>query len=497
MSRYANFGFSLLSFVCLHCAPGAFIERVGADGGDADIYAGDASAAGGDGDAGGDGAAGGNGGTGGDGAAGGDGGAGGDSATGPDVGAGDDPVCNVVDPSEYELNTSVGGGGSNPETSAHFAVFGAADPETVLNFMEAAHQCFVHDWCWRTTGLSHRSDEGPYYKLNIFSRNDLSAGGYMGYDEGAGLAYLLLHSNLVSTPSVTVHEYGHALTLTEYEWVDQTNTGLWWETVAQFVADSFLTSPYCRDARSDYGIAEGESIIDLNQVIGNSHWTICNNANQYQNWPFLTYLTNNPDNYPGLGKMVVPDLFRNHKRNNETPLHVLERLSAPVAVQTILGRYWARMAYLDIESPSAQETFFASRSRLSFENLASVGGDSYEVRQERRPRYGGANIIPLEVTGDGVVSVTVTNLGNGRSESGFTATLSVLSDDRSVRYVDLPDGSGNATIKSGEEASLVVVNTPDTLYQYNPAEVGSQESSAPASIGLNYSVEISGAAPAQ
>jgi hypothetical protein len=57
----------------------------------------------------------------------------------------------------------------------------------------------------------------------------------------------------------------------------------------------------------------------------------------------------------------VANLFRNHAGNNETPLHALERLAAPVTVQTILGRYWARMAYLDIEHPIAQQEFMGAR----------------------------------------------------------------------------------------------------------------------------------------
>jgi hypothetical protein len=114
----------------------------------------------------------------------------------------------------------------------------------------------------------------------------------------------------------------------------------------------------------------------------------------------------------------------------------------------------------------------------------------------REPRYGGANIIPLTITGDGNVSVQVTNLGNGLSDSNFTATLSIRSDTGSVRYVDPPGGTGQATIAGNEEASLVVVNTPDTLYMYDPQTVGAEPSSAPENTGLDYQVQITGAAPA-
>ncbi len=193
---------------------------------------------------------------------------------------------------------------------------------------------------------------------------------------------------------------------------------------------------------------------------------------------------------------TLPEMWRTHKGNNETPLHQLERMAAPVTVQTILGRYWARMAYLDIGDKKAQEKFFKTRGSLNFNNLDSAGNQTYRVKAARKPRYGGANIIPLKVNGDGEVSVQVTNLGNGLSESNFTATLSIRSNSGSVRYVDLPDGSGNATVGSGEEASLVVANTPDKLYMYNPSNVGGTiGSSSPAATGLNYEVKITGATP--
>jgi hypothetical protein len=149
------------------------------------------------------------------------------------------------------------------------------------------------------------------------------------------------------------------------------------------------------------------------------------------------------------------------------------------------------MAYLDIGHPPARNAFFARRGSLNFSNLDSIGNQTYQVKANRRPQYGGANIIPLNGTGN--VSIQVTNLGNGRSESNFTATLSIRAGDGAVRYVDLPNGAGQATIGGNEEASLVVVNTPNMLYQYDAFRT---ESSSPEAAGLNYQVQITGAVPA-
>ena len=363
--------------------------------------------------------------------------------------------------------------------------------DTTLNHVEAAYTCFVEDWCFRSTGLVVQKNDSPYYKTNIYATGSLgSAAGLTQLDYAAGLPYVQVISSQMALPRVTVHEWGHAVTISEYNWVDQKRTGAWWETVANWFADTYMTSPYCEAARTKYGVTAGDTLIDLDRVIGQSYLLIVRTQNYYEAWPFLTYLTMNPDNYAGLGKNAVQDLMRKHTRMNETPLHVLQTMVNPVTVQAVLGRYWARMAYLDIGHPKAQAAFFAARSSLTFANLDSMGNQTYQVKSARAPQYGGSNIIPLN--GTGTLGVQVKNLGNGLPESNFTATLSIRAMDGATRYVELPNGMGQATVAGNEEASLVVANTPDMLYQYDAfATTGS----SPESAGLHYQVQLTGATP--
>jgi Family of unknown function (DUF6055) len=403
----------------------------------------------------------------------------------------DNPVCDPPpDPSTYRLNT-VGGGGSPVTESDHFRIFGSGDSAGGLKLLEAAHQCFVVDWCWRSPGLSITRNKDVYNKFNVNIVADLGANtaGNQGYDGNEGLAFLNVVPAWVADSRVIVHEFGHAMTLSatpEGGWIYQTRTGAWWETVANWVADTFRTSPYCQSARDKSGVGAADTMINIDKVVNNSHLLIVSTQNYYDAWPFLTYLTHNPDHYPGLGRMVLPDLFKNHQRNNETPLHVLERLAAPVSVQQILGRYWARMAYLDIGHPKAQQAFLRAKATLNQANVDSLGNGTWRVKAARQPQYGGASIIPLK--GSGQVTIKVTNLGNGLGESDFRATLSVRNTATgAVRYIDLPDGAGEGTVAAGEEASLVVANTPTTLYQYDAFNAG-----APETTGLNWQVQLSG-----
>lgn len=390
----------------------------------------------------------------------------------------------------YGGNNMTGGDGNIASASQR-------DLDLALAHLESAYDYFVTDWGFRSPSLSVHSDNGPYYKMNVYPTTTLNAGGAMGYDARAGLSFLEIHEGLLANQGVTVHEFGHSLTLTEYNWVDQGRTGAWWETVANWVTDTYQMSPAYERVRQQFSLPASNTIINLDTTIGRSYLTIVHSDNRYEAWPFLTYLTNNPDYYPGLGKMAIPDLIRNHPRNNETPLHVLNRIASPVSAQTILGRYWARMAYLDIGHPLAQQAFFNRRNNSTFRNsafanLEAVGNQTYRVRGGKQPMYGGANISPLTVTGN-QIGVQITNLGNGLSDSNFTATLAIRSNGGSIRYVVLENGAGQIPVASNEEVSLVMVNTPDTLYQYNAFE---STASSPDVIGLNYEVQITGAMPA-
>jgi len=250
------------------------------------------------------------------------------------------------------------------------------------------------------------------------------------------------------------------------------------------VADTYMTAPFCEKARSKYGQKEGRTIIELGKVLGSSYQVIVDgtrgSGNQYQAWPIFSYITYNPDKYPSLGFTAMRDMFRKYKiGSNETPLHALQRVAAPTPVQTVIGRYWARMAYVDIGHKQAKEQFSRIKGRINYGNVDSKGNGVYQVKEARAPRYMGASIIPLK--GKGKVTVKVTAQGE------FTATAAIKSGS-AVKYVDLTDGSGSFDVASGEEASLVVANTPKTLLSYDAFRI-------PPAVnkGLVFQVQLTGA----
>ncbi|KAK6536344.1 hypothetical protein TWF281_000583 [Arthrobotrys megalospora] len=400
------------------------------------------------------------------------------------------------EPATFTANPNIGPGGSNFRDSPHFRVYGATSTsaaDSALNMLEAAYSCFVGTLGWRSPGLSYNdnTDSGPWTKINIYSVSSLpGAAGVMHADFATGMAWLEVVHQYLTIPGVTVHEFGHGMHYHEKTWVDQGRTGAWWETVANFVADTFKTSPLCASARSQYGQSTTATEIDLNKVIGDSFQVIVdgsqNTGNYYEAWPFLSYLTYNPDGYSGLGTNALRNLFRQYAKNsNETPLHTLARVSN-AGVATIIGRYWARMAYADIGHPTAGQVFLNQRSRFNYANLDSQGNNVYKPKSARRPQYMGANIVPLKKSGAVTINVSVSG-----ASLPYTATLSIRNTSSgATRYITLSSGSASASVASNEEATFVIANTPANPILYDAFSLSSEVKN-----GLDYSVTITGATP--
>ncbi|EEY18611.1 conserved hypothetical protein [Verticillium alfalfae VaMs.102] len=375
-------------------------------------------------------------------------------------------------PATFTANPDVGPGGSTFKDSAHFRVYGNANAaDEALAMLEGAFSCFVETLNFRSTGLSYNpgSDDGPYYKTNIYSVPALGGGaaGVMHSDPERGLGYVEVLHNFLTNPGVTIHEYGHALHYHQRTWVHQSRTGAWWETFATGSPNTYKTSELCADAR----IQNGQSL-RRRRSISKDHRRLLPSScrrhrrlrNYYEAWPSSptsrTTLTKNSD---------------------ETPLHTLGRVSTNTPVSAIVGRYWARMPYVDIGHPSAQEVFLAQRRSLNYANVDASGTNRYTVKAARAPKYMGANIIPLTTSGAGTVSVNISATG------AYTATLVVYSGSAGTRYV-VVDGYRLCGREAGEEVSLVIANTPEDLVLFDPFKLSSEVSQ-----GLSYSFTVTGA----
>lgn len=395
----------------------------------------------------------------------------------------------TAEPAEYTAYGNIGPGGSVFLDSPHFRVYGnsGAEAQNALGKLEAAFECFVRGLNFRSSGLSFNSDNdaGPWTKTNIYSVAQLpGAAGVMHSDATTGMGYVEVQQDYLTTADVTVHEWGHALHYHQRTWVDQTRTGAWWEMFANWVADTYQTSDNCAAAREKHGQPTEDTLIDLPKVIGDSFQVIvdgtASTGNYYQSWPFLTYLTNNPDDFPNLGENSLRQMMVQYAADsNETPLHTLQRVAGSTPVAEIVGRYWARMAFVDIGHPSAGQVFATVKGQINYENVQASSAGSYAVIAARAPQYMGANIIPLATSG-GTVSAQIT------ADAAYTATLAVSSAS-GVSYT-IVKGSGSVEVATGDEVSLVVANTPAELVLYDAFSLSGEVTK-----GLDYSFTLSGA----
>ncbi|ERS96691.1 hypothetical protein HMPREF1624_06900 [Sporothrix schenckii ATCC 58251] len=416
-------------------------------------------------------------------------------------------------PAEFTASPKTGPGGTAFRDYPHVRIYNAPNAsiaDASARMLESAYSCFVDNLGWRSTGLSfnQKTDGGPWYKLNVYRVDDLpGAAANTGTDGGTGLSFLNVVTKYLTVPSITVHEFGHALTYAARVWINQTKTGAWWETVAQFVADTFITSDVCRAARTAYAQADdGPTMMDLKKVLGDAFQAIVDGtrspakgeptANYYQAWPLFVYLFYNPDDHAPLrNHAVFPGVWTQYAANSdETPLHVLARiLAAPgsTSIQALVGRYWARMAFVDIGHPSAHALYLAQRKSISYAVLDSMAAGhtgAYRVKAARQPRYMGASIVPLKAAGT-TVSVNIT------ASAPYTATLVTRRPTASGRssncsYTDVLHGTAQITVSAGDELALVVANTPDQLLSYDPFNMP-----AAANRGLDYQVQLTGATP--
>lgn len=255
--------------------------------------------------------------------------------------------------------------------------------------------------------------------------------------------------------------------------------------MANWFADTYMTSDLCAAARKRGNQPTGQTIIRLDVVISRSHQVLVdgtpNSGNYYESWPFMTYFTNNPDEIEGLGQFALRNMFRRFKRgSNETPLHALSYITT-TPVRDIVGKYWARMAFMDIGHAQAKSLFEKSRARLNYANLDGANG-SYKPKAARKAKYFGANIIPLKVEG-GNVDVKIT------AAKPFIATLAIRKGGV-VKYVECPDGACTSSVGAGEEAMLTIVNAPKELAMYDGFKI-----SGAVAEGLDYELKLTGAKP--
>ncbi|MCM1227657.1 MAG: DUF6055 domain-containing protein [Clostridium sp.] len=316
----------------------------------------------------------------------------------------------------------------------------------------------------QSTNLSLR--DGKEYKTNIYISGTGLEGmeddwAYMSYDSG-GYAYMFccVDSMQYDPPSwVLPHEFGHVVTAHQLGWNTNKYSYAWWEAMGNWYREQYLYSDYSTD---DTG--HGTDFFET--YLKNSSLTFPCGRDYYAAWPFLQYLTENPDNMDGYGSSFVKTMLQ-EGQVDEYPFDMVERL-APADLKDTLGNFAKHIAGLDFANGGAY------RARLNellesgcwnwqqiYTMLEPVAGEenAYKVPTERAPQHAGLNVVPLEIKG-GSISV---ELNGNSAEDNWRACIVQQMPDGSCVYSDLFKNGETMTVnaQSGASAYLTVIATPD------------------------------------
>lgn len=317
--------------------------------------------------------------------------------------------------------------------------------------------------------------DGNHYKTNLYISGTGLSGmtddwAYMSYDN-QGYAYLFccVGAMQANPPSwVLPHEFGHAVTAHQLGWNSNKFSNAWWESMGNWFREQWLYAVsekygFTNDQYQGYGTDFFETYLK------NMCFTSPLGRDYYAAWPFLQYLTENPDHLDGYGQYFMRTLLQGGQ-TDEYPYAMIERL-ADAPLNDTLGHYAKRMATLDFAHQDAYRKrldLLLSQGEWNWQQIYTmlelVDGttNTYAVPTERAPQEAGVNVCPLEITGD-----TITVTFNGMSDligADWRACIVIEDANRQSYYSDLfADGetASLAVPANATAAYLTVAATPD------------------------------------
>ncbi len=315
----------------------------------------------------------------------------------------------------------------------------------------------------QSTNVSLR--DGKNYKTNIYISGTGLSGmeddwAYMSYDKD-GFAYMFCcpDSMQYDPPSwVLPHEFGHVVTAHQLGWNDNKYSYAWWEAMGNWFREQYF---YNSDMNGSTDFFE--------TYLKNMQFTFPLGRDFYAAWPFLQYLTENPDELEGYGESFVKTMLQDGQKD-EFPFDMVDRL-APADFKDTLGSFAKHMAALDFEHGELYRERLSEiieERPWSWQQIYTIperiGGDdyAYKVPTERAPQAGGINIIPLEVV-EKEVSMFFRGAANIEG-ADWRACLVQQLDDGSCIYSDLVSDREEVTVTISdrcEKLYMTVAATPD------------------------------------
>ena len=365
---------------------------------------------------------------------------------------------------------------ANYVESEHFVIFygnndttGKVNDEFLqrnLREYEQLWECYGEYLGMENMNVDIYGKSSQKYKTNVYLTNtglDKYPEGwaFMSAEDGYGIE--IISPEAMLDDLTIAHEFGHVVTMQQKAWVDQEITGAWWEPLANWFREMYLGSEYYKgDTKTCW----------FEPYIRNLSLTLPHGRNYYEVWPFLDYISYNPDNLPGLGINAVKRIV-SEAGPNEYPFDTITRLFGTDA-GTVFGHYAKRMATFDFGARDAYRYEFNKKLaespfywNLFYTVLQDNGNGWLQVPQEEAPMQAGINIVPLEVTGD-TIYAEMNGLSDD-SNAGWQACIVTVSADGKESYSELfsPGKKVSVSAKGAVSAYLTVTAMPDKLVKVN------------------------------
>ena len=165
---------------------------------------------------------------------------------------------------------------------------------------------------------------------------------FMSAEDGYGIE--IISPEAMLDDLTIAHEFGHVVTMQQKAWVDQSITGAWWEPLANWFREMYLLSDYYTGSTATAW---------FEPYMRNLSLALPHGRDYYEVWPFLVYLSTNPDGLPGLGTDAVKRII-SEAQPDEYPFDTITRLFGTDA-QTVFGHYAKRMATFDFGAKEAYQ----------------------------------------------------------------------------------------------------------------------------------------------
>jgi len=284
---------------------------------------------------------------------------------------------------------------------------------------------------------------------------------FMSSEDGYGIE--IISPEAMLDDLTIAHEFGHVVTMQQKAWVDQEITGAWWEPLANWFREMYLDSEYYTGQTETVG---------FEPYLRNMSLTFPHGRNYYEVWPFMMYLSKNPDNLPGLGVKTMKRII-SEARPDEYPFDTITRLFGTDA-QTVFGHYAKRMATFDFGRQEAYQNEFRRIMKDSpyywnlFYTVPEKSADGWLASpQEEAPMQGGINIIPLKASGS---KITVDFRGiSDDPNASWQACIVTVDASGNESYSELFGNGETMSINAsaGMEAYLTVTAMPGKLVRVN------------------------------